>query len=339
MTAKRILYVGNKLSGHGLTPGVIETLGAQLEKAGYRVKYAGSFRNRVLRFLEMIFKTLTSGVRSDYILIDTYSTGAFWYAYATGMVARLTGTSYIPILHGGSLPERLKKSPGYCKALFGHAYMNVAVSGYLESVFSKAGFKTITIPNSINISDYCFRHRLSLQPKLLWVRSFSSIYNPKMAVDVLALLSVRHPDAGLCMVGPDKDGSLSGFESYAAARGVRDRIRITGRLDKKTWTDLAGQYDFFINTTNVDNTPVSIIEAMALGLQVVSTNPGGIPWLLDNGKEAVLVNPGDAEKMTEAILNLMAYPEASAAMTLAARKKAEDFDDSHVINLWSGLLK
>jgi glycosyltransferase involved in cell wall biosynthesis len=302
MTSIKLLYAGNKLSHHGYTPGVIETLGKNLEEAGFEVYYAGTFKNQFVRLLEMLWKTITVGRKVNYILIDTYSTSAFWYAYFTGRIAGLMGKKYLPILHGGDLPARLKKSPLACKKLFGNSYANVAVSGYLRHEFEKAGFKTVLIPNSIDIKLYPFRLRANPSLKLLWVRAFHKIYNPCMAADVLALHLKTYPEAELCMVGPDKDGSMQEFKRYAEKLGVADKIKITGLLPKKEWIRLSENYDIFINTTNYDNTPVSVIEAMALGMCVVSTDPGGIPYLLEDGKDALLVKPGDSSAMAEKII-------------------------------------
>ena len=146
-----ILYIGNKISHFGFTPGVIETLGPLLEKEGYRVYYAGTQKNQGLRLGEMLWKTATTGRRVDYILIDTYSTSAFWYAYLASGVARLSGLKYVPILHGGDLPNRLARSKRACDQLFKNSYANVTVSGYLRHEFEKAGYKTITIPNNIDL--------------------------------------------------------------------------------------------------------------------------------------------------------------------------------------------
>jgi len=334
----KVLYIGNNLSHHGFAPGVIETLGKQLKESGYNVSYAGNSRSQLLRMVEMIYKILTVGRRVDYILIDTYSTLAFWYAYLTGGLSKILGTKYIPILHGGDLPKRLQRSKRACDKLFNNSYANVAVSGYLNHEFEKAGYRTVVIPNSIEISKYPFRLRDQPRPKLLWVRSFHRQYNPLMAADVLAGLLQIHPDAELCMVGPDKDGSLGEFKDYIRQKGTEEHVKITGKLSKEDWISLSENYDFFINTTNVDNTPVSVIEAMALGLCVISTNPGGIPFLVQDGVDAKLVNPQNSSLMIRTVDYLLKNPEDVVQLSVNARKKAEQFDVNVIIPAWKDLL-
>lgn len=335
---KSLLYIGNKISHHGFTPGVIETFGIQLEETGYKVYYAGTLKNQYLRLLQMIHKTFTIGRKVDYILIDTYSTSAFWYAYLTGRIAKILVTKYIPLLHGGDLPARLTRYHRACDILFRNSYTNVAVSGYLQDAFENYGYPVTLIPNNIDISGYRFKIRAHPQPTILWVRSFSKIYNPKMAVDVLIELLKTYPEARLCMVGPDKDGSLKEFTEYAGKKGIDSHIKITGKLAREEWTKLSEQYDFFINTTNIDNTPVSVVEAMALGLIVVSTNPGGIPYLLDANKDAKIVNIGDAAAMSKEISYLIENPSVAQEMSRTARSKAESFDSKSVLKLWKELL-
>jgi len=334
----KILYIGNKLSRHGFTPGVIETLGPLLEKEGYAVFYAGTSKNQFARLVEMLWTTITKGKEADYILIDTYSTLAFWYAFLNSAIAKLLNVKYIPLLHGGDLPKRLKRSNRACDKLFNNSYANVAVSGYLNHEFEKVGYKTVVIPNSIDISKYPFKLREQSRPKLLWVRSFHRQYNPLMAADVLEGLLQIHPDAELCMVGPDKDGSLGEFKDYIRQKGTEEHVKITGKLSKEDWISLSENYDFFINTTNVDNTPVSVIEAMALGLCVISTNPGGIPFLVQDGVDAKLVNPQNSSLMIRTVDYLLKNPEDVVQLSVNARKKAEQFDVNVIIPAWKDLL-
>lgn len=336
---RSILYIGNKLSRHGFTPGVIETLGPLLEKEGYRVHYAGTYKNQGARLFEIILKAVFIGQRVDYILIDTYSTNAFWYSYLTGLAARLTRTKYIPILHGGNLPLRLMKSKRACDSLFLNSYANVAVSGYLRHEFKKAGYRTVTIPNSVDISKYPFRLRKQPCPKLLWVRSFHRQYNPNMAADVLKELLKIYPEAELCMVGPDKDGSVGDFNNYVNILGISSHVKVTGLLKKKEWIKISEDYDFFINTTNVDNTPISVIEAMALGLAIISTDPGGIRYILQDGSNAMLVKTGDYITMAGIIADLIEDSSDARLLTYEARRNAEQFDWSCISQKWLTLLK
>lgn len=334
-----ILYIGNKLSHHGFTKGVIETLGPQLVSEGFKVLYAGTKKHALPRLVEMLFSIFRYRNQVVYVLIDTYSTTAFWFAWLSGVLCRILKIKYIHILHGGNIPERLKKSPRACASIFKTSYANVAVSGYLKHAFDLSDFPAVVIPNNIDIARYPFKLRNNPKPKLLWVRSFHRIYNPNMAASVLLNLLKIYPDAELCMVGPDKDGSLTEFRDYAQKIGVLDKIKITGVMTKKAWIKLSEQYDIFINTTNFDNTPVSVIESMALGLPVVSTRVGGIPFLLEDNADGLLTEPGNAYAMTNRIKEIIQNDALAESLSMMGRKKAETFDWEKIKIKWMELLE
>ncbi len=334
----KILYLGNQLSKHGLNKTTIETLGLYLEQEGFSVFYASNKKVFIIRMLDMMFSVIKYRKQVSYILIDTYSTKAFWYAFVCSQLARIFHIKYIPILHGGDLPNRLKNNPKLCRMVFANAYQNVAPSAYLKQAFESAGFtNVIHIPNSIELDKYGFKSREKITPKLLWVRAFASIYNPEMAVKVLQQLQEKHPSASLTMVGPDKDGSLQTTKAFAKSIGVA--VNFTGQLSKEDWWQLASEHDVFINTTHFDNTPISVMEAMALGLPVVSTDVGGIPFLLTDKENALLVPDNDDKTMTEAILDLLNDEIKANQLSKNARIFIEQMDWQVVKQSWISLLK
>lgn len=332
-----ILYIGNRLSVHGSTPTNIETLGPRLEQEGYKVYYASSKLNTVSRFTDMLLHIIQHARQANVVLIDTYSTSAFYFAWASALMCKALRLPYIPILHGGNLPDRIDNSPVLTRQLLGNSYTNIVISGYLQHCLDKKGFKNQLIPNNIDLSEYPFLHRAHVAPKLLWVRAFHKTYNPQLAIKVLHALLRQYPGAMLTMVGPEKDGSMAQCKALAQQLGVSDQVRFTGRLDKKEWIALSQSCDIFINTTNFDNLPVSLIEAMALGFPVVTTNVGGIPFLIDDDMNGILVMPDDPVAMVAAITGLLEDNNKAASVSLAARKKVEMFDWQTIKKKWHAL--
>lgn len=332
----KILYIGNKLSQHGLNKTTVETLGEDLVKEGFEVVSVSSKKNFFLRLFEMIWSTLTKS-KVAYVIIDTYSTKAFWYAFICSQIARFRKIKYIPILHGGDLPNRLKNNPKLSNAIFSNAYKNIAPSNYLKSVFEKHEFQNVIyIPNTIEIAKYNYKKRENIAPKLLWVRAFASIYNPEMAIQVLNNLKEKYPNASLTMVGPDKDGSMETTKALAEKLNVE--VSFTGKLSKEDWWKLSEEHDVFINTTHFDNTPVSVMEAMALGIPVVSTNVGGIPFLIENNKTALLVDDNDITEMVNSIQRLIEDKNLTISLSENGRKLAETWDWDKVKEQWKNLL-
>ena len=325
------------MSNKGATVTSVETLSTLLRQEGYEVIVASSKINKAIRIMDMIGHVIRFGRQSGYVLIDTYSTSNFWYAVIVAWCCRFYDLPYIPILRGGNLPHRLATNPNTSKKLFNNASLNLAPSYYLIDAFNKKGISNIKyIPNTVFLDNYAFIKRESLSPNLLWVRSFSEIYNPLMALKVLHKLQEEFPEATLTMVGPEKDRSYEECRAFAKAQNLA--VTFTGLLSKEAWIALAASHDIFINTTNFDNTPVSVIEAMALGLPVVSTNVGGMSFLIDDGKDGLLSPPKDVQAFVDSISRLLNDTGLARQLAQNARKKAEGFDWTTVKSLWEEVL-
>lgn len=335
---RNLLYIGNKLAVHGKLPSGIDDLSVRIEGEGFRVFTASSKENKTFRLADMVLSTLRHRDEVACVLIDTYSTQNFYYAVIIAKLCRILKVPYIPILHGGNLPQRLESSKNLSRELFGNAMTNVVPSTYLLEKFKAKGYTNLTyIPNTIEIDNYPFLLRKKLRPRLLWVRSFAELYNPMLAIKLVEQLKKEGVEVELCMVGPDKDGLLERCKNKAEALNLP--ITFTGKLEKAEWIALAADYDIFINTTNFDNMPVSVMEAMALGLPIISTNVGGLAYLIENTKDGILVPPNNPALFSKAITNLLENQEMATQLLLNARKKVEAFDWQEVKHSWFRLLE
>ncbi|RNC86897.1 MAG: glycosyltransferase [Winogradskyella sp.] len=330
---KNLLYIGNNLKSIKSNPSSIQVLGKLFENEGYKLRYASSYTNKFFRILHMLWSCMRYSKWADYVVIDTYSTQNFYYALCCSQICRLLGIDYVPILHGGNLPNRLASNPRFSRMIFKHSKKNIAPSLYIKNAFETAGFSNIEfIPNSIEINNYQVIAKDFNSIRLLWVRSFSKIYNPQMAIDVLKEVLDLGYKVSLCMVGPDSDGSLTHLKEKANTENLD--VKFTGKLSKPEWITLSKNYNIFINTTNYDNLPVSLIEAMALGFPIVSTNVGGLAFLISHCENGLLVDKNDTEAMGKCIVELFNNKELRNKLSIDARAKAETFDWKHTKNKW-----
>lgn len=338
-TKPPILLVGNFLSAtHGVR-GVCEELALRLRADGWPVLTTSARPNRAARLLDMLGTAWRERGVYAAAQVDVYSGAAFFWAEAVCRLLDHLGKPYVLTLHGGNLPEFARRHPQRVRRLLAGAAEVTAPSGYLLEHLRPFRACIRLQPNPLDVGHYEFRVRSTPDPQLVWLRAFHRMYNPALAVEVVARLAPEFPGVRLAMVGPDKgDGSLRQAREKAENLGVSRRVEFVGGVPKSDVAARLGGGDIFLNTTDIDNTPVSVLEAMAAGLCVVSTNVGGIPYLLRDGHDALLVPPGDAAAMAAAVRRVLTESGLGARLSSNARLKAEECDWSKVLPQWDELL-
>jgi glycosyltransferase involved in cell wall biosynthesis len=296
--------------------------------------------SRLGRPWEMIRTIIRERHRYDVALVDVYSGPAFLWAEVVALALRAVGRPFVLALHGGNLPAFAQRRPGRVRRLLERANAVTSPSRYLAEQLQQFRSDIRCIPNAIDVSRFRTRRGERMGFELVWLRAFHRMYKPVLGPEVLAYLMGKYPECRLTMIGPDKDdGSLEETRAVAAATGVLGACRFVGLVDKKEVPEWLAKGDVFLNTTDVDNAPVSVIEALAAGLCVVSTDVGGIPYLLENEKDGLLVPPCDAQRMAAAVGRLYGEPGLAASLSRNGRLKAEKFDWLHILPEWELLFR
>ena len=330
----RLCIVGNLV---GRNSGFVTTQGqivADLfSRDGYEVISVSSKKNRVLRLTEIVWTIFRNRRNIDVLVVEVYSGLAIVVADAAGRVARLFGVRSIFVLHGGNLPDFTKRHINWVKRILNRADLLAAPSRFLEHEMSAYGFDVTVIPNVIDLDKYSYREREHISPKLFWMRSFHSLYNPEMALDVFSEIRSEYPTATMVMAGVDK-GLEDEIKCKARARGFGDSIRFPGFLDHEQKIREFSAADVYLNTNRVDNMPISVVEAWAMGVPVVATNVGGLSHLIESGETGLLVGDGDVEGMASAIRSLLKDPEMTKRLSVRGRSQAELSSWSSVRKKW-----
>ncbi len=316
-----------------------EELAERLPGLGWQVLATSRRRPKLWRLADMLWAAVKH--RHDYAVaqVDVFSGPAFFWAEAVGLVLRRLHKPYVLTLHGGNLPGFAARWPRRTRRLLASAKAVTAPSGYLEKALAPCCPGIRVIPNPVEIAACPYLERASARPRLIWLRAFHEIYNPLLAVRAAAELAPDYPALDLAMVGPDKgDGSLERNRAAAAAAGLDGRVRLVGPVAKRDVPRVLSEADIFLNTSLTDNTPVSVIEAMACGLCIVSTDVGGIPCLVRHEREGLLVPPGDALRMSGAVRRVLQSNALCHSLSRQARQAACAFDAPQVIAAWNELL-
>lgn len=334
-----VLLVGNFLSAIVGNRNICEELAERLQSGGWKVITASNKPGRLPRLFDM---TSTAWrFRHEYAVahVDVYSGLAFGWAEAVCWTLRRAGKPYVLTLHGGNLPAFARRWPARVKDLFESAAAVTTPSRYLQEHMSHYRSDLLLLANPLDISVYQFRLRKRPRARLVWLRAFQEYYNPLLALEVLSQLRHEFPDVQLTMIGRDKgDGTLQRTQRSIREMNISDRVQLIGGVPKATVADWLQKGDIFLNTSNVDNTPISVLEAMASGLCVVSTNAGGLPYLLENRRDALLVPTDDSNAMADAVRLVLTEEGLAQRLSSSGRAKVEQFDWPIILRQWETFL-
>ena len=333
-----VLLIGNHLSASGFNPGVCESLAVRLSARGWHTLTTSDRPARLARLCDMLATVWE--LRHDYDVahVDVYSGNAFFWAEAACRLVQAVGKPYVATLRGGNLARFARRWPRRVARLLGSATAVTTPSRFLYDCFRANCRDFQLIPNAVDVAAYHYRPRRHVSPRLVWVRAFHRIYQPELAVAMLAELVRQFPAAQLTMAGPDKgDGSLAQARRVAERCGVAQHVAFREAVPKRCLPELLDSADIFLNTSRVDNTPVSVLEAMAAGMCIVSTNAGGLPYLLRNEHDALLTGCEHPEEMAVAVRRVLTERGLAGQLSRNARRSVEPFDWPVVLPQWERL--
>lgn len=336
--APQLCFVG-PLTGE--TPGKVITQGEILAqafaRAGYPVLSVSTRSNRLARLFDIAWTLWRQRSRIDVQLIQVYSGASFVIADLASALGKRLGQKLVCILHGGGLPEFARRHPAWVRRVLRRADKLVAPSPFLQRELDWLGLPVRVIPNHIDLALFPYHRRTNLRPRLLWMRTFHPIYNPEMAVRVVARLQRQAPDIRLTMAG-SPDVSLAEVKRLAGRLGVAEPIDFVGFLDQTEKIHLASHHDIYLNTNRIDNMPVTVIEMGALGLPVIATSVGGVPDIITHGESGLLVPDDDDLAMAEAVKRLLHEPALAGRLSQAGRRFAERCAWENVRQQWEHTL-
>ncbi len=315
-----------------------EQLAALFQKRHIPVITTTKRYGKISKLLSTLWAITRNSGQYGIAILPLYGTPLnFIWHQSAAVLLKLLGKKLIVVVHGGSIPGQISSGEQkFFKALHRADHV-VCPSGFIADFLKPYGYNATVIENVLDVGSYPFQHKEIFRPHILWMRSFSAIYNPHMAVKVGISLAARHPDFRMLMAGSDH-GQMEEIKTLIRQNGLEDKIQLPGYIGHTQKLYYAGAYDIFINTNNIDNAPVTVVENMAMGLAVVTVDTGGIPYLVNNETNGLVVARDDHEAMAKAIERIVEQPSLGAALCENARRRALDFDEAPVAAKWRALL-
>ncbi len=303
--------------------GLLEQEGAVVElvqvNAPYRPQWVERVRGvrSVFRLVPYLFRLWRTFARADLVHVMANS-GWSWHLFAAPAIW-LASMRQVPVVvnyRGGEAGSFLARSAALVRPTMRRAAALIVPSGYLLEEFARHGMQGRIVPNIVDVERFspgAKRTRDGFRCHIVVARNLEPIYGNDIALRAFAKVLGEFPGATLSIAGsgPEHDRLVA----LAGQLGIAAQVRFTGRLDRDAMAALYRSADVLLNPTHVDNMPNSVLEALASGVPVVSTDVGGVPWIVRDGDTALLVSSGDASGMADALMRLMSSPELAARLS------------------------
>jgi len=211
------------------------------------------------------------------------------------------------------------------------ADMIVVPSGYLVDVFAKFGLRARPIFNVVELDAFTYRERRPIRPVFLTTRLHEPLYNVPCVLRAFALIQKRYPEASLTV---GADGFLRPeLEQLAADLGLRN-TKFIGFQKFESMPALYDASDIYLTATNIDNMPGSVIECLSCGLPVVTTDAGGVPYIVTDQETALIVPRDDHEAMAASAIRLLEDNDFAVRLGRNGRVSCQRFTWPAVRDQW-----
>lgn len=258
----------------------------------------------------------------------------FLFAVPAVVLGRLLRRRVVLHYHGGGAGPFMRRCGWLVMPFLSAVDRLVVPSCFLAEVFSAWGLRVEIIANSVDVARVPATVHAGDQV-VLSCRILSPLYDIATAIDAFARLAETSPGSRMIVAGDGPDrGAL---ERRVAAHGLTDRVEFLGNVPHDDMAAVRERATILLNTSRVDNQPVSLIEAMAAGLAIVSTDAGGIPDLAKDGVEALLAPVGDVDALAESLQRVATDPAVRRALVAAGLERARSYRWSAVGEQWCRL--
>jgi glycosyltransferase involved in cell wall biosynthesis len=288
------------------------------------------------RFCPYVVRLWRTVTEADVVHVMANS-GWAWHLFAWPAIriAKLRRRPIIVNYRGGLAEEFLARSAAVVTSTLAGTRL-VVPSGYLQNVFRRYTVDSQIIPNVVDVHRFRpadpQRALATHAPHVVIARNLEPIYGIDAGLKALAAVVPRCPGLRVSIAGTGPQ--LATLQSLSRELGLASRVRFTGRLDVAEMARLYQDADLVLNPSRVDNTPNSILEALACGVPVVTSNVGGIPYLVEHLRTAWIAGADSPASLAEGILEILSNPELREALVANGLELARTCAWSAVRDRW-----
>lgn len=281
---------------------------------------------RLLPYMERLWRV---AVQVDLFHVMANS-GWAWHLFAAPAIwiAHLRRVPVIVNYRGGGAERFLARQHRWVLPTLRRAAVVIVPSGFLRQVFAKWSIATEIVPNIIDLSRFSPGQPDPQRLHFLVSRNLEDIYDIPTAIVAFSIVRRRHPHARLTVAGSGPKGAE--LRALCRQLDLHEAVEFAGQLDNARMAEVYRTADIALNPTRADNMPISLLEAMASGTPIVTTDVGGIPFLAEHERTALLVPPGNPEAMAAAAFRLIDDPALAARLRAEGQRTATSYSWTNV---------
>lgn len=317
----KVLQIANYKPGTGGISGQVEKIHACLDGDGIN-NAVFSVKGSTVYRIKAFFRLFKEGRNYDVFHVHTCSGGGFISAVMGILVGRCLKKRIVLTYHGGDGRRFFEKHTGLVRWFLRRTDANIALSGFIGGVFEDFDIPHVEIPNIIELDTSRFKEREVIKPNFISIRTLSSLYNIECIIRAFDIVKTKLPEAMLTIVG---DGpSRAELEKMVADMRIKD-VAFTGRVPNSDIYKYLDSSDVMLSAPKIDNMPVSLLEAFNAGLLVISSNVGGVPYMVEDGVNGLLFESNNHQMLAEKMIEAVKNSEKSKEMIWKAKNCVGDY--------------
>lgn len=312
----KILQIANYKNGVGGISIQVKLIRDYLVTEGFTCDIL-STKGTLSQRITAIARLLLNGNRYEVFHIHACSDRGFFPAVVGISIGRLLKKRLVLSFHGGGAEPFFRHHTKLVKFFLSKTDANIVLSGFIGSIYEKYNLPYTIIPNIIELKEGFFRERAEISPRFINIRSFHEIYNTECTLRAFQRVQGFYPDASLTLLG---DGPLrSHLESFVKEKKIQN-VAFVGQVRNDDIYHYLSQCDIMLSSSRFDNMPVSILEGFNAGLLVISSNVGGVPYMIRDGENGLLFDSENDQQLVEKMLYALNHPKEVRSMILEARR-------------------
>ncbi|PFX98197.1 hypothetical protein COL41_04180 [Bacillus mycoides] len=345
----KILMIGPKSVNPGGITEFFNNLNQFNNEENFKLEYIGvctsgnsSFIGKILELLVAILMFFLKIIifRPDIVHINTSSNASFYRKYIFVVLAKILRKRVVLHIHSGAFLTFYEETSLNVQKLIRHA-LNISDMVLVLTDFWRAEFKkTIKfdtpiciLSNFIDILKYRNNGEkyIKNQKRVLFLGKISTKKGVYDILESISSVSKKYPNIEFVFAGNGHPEEIKQFTNKIKHMGVSENVNYLGWINFNIKKKYLHESDILVLPSYQEAFGIVLIEAMAVGLPIIASNIGGIPDVVKDRENALLIEPGDVSSLKESILEIFDDDILSNKLKSNNLDKSKKYDVRKVI--------